>query len=122
MKKYQRYIVQRNSADHTGWRPLRSFYLRVEQRDGEWVAASKATEIRAGHADAQHYCGLIIDSVMIEDAPREENLVYVMPPHGYEVIAQHWLPDNYVPPSDDVMEETERRIKEDLIRRGFGHG
>lgn len=114
MKKYQRYIVQEIQANEDGERALRSFYFRVEKRDGKWVAASKPVEIRDGHSDLFHETGLLADSVMIQDAPRQEGLAPIELPDGYRLLAQHWLPDNYVPESDEVMEERERRASEDM--------
>lgn len=108
MKKYQRYIVCKKMSDHPHTSDLREFYVRVEQRDGEWVAASDAMEIPTDGDPVQHFV-LLTDIGQIGEAPREDGLVPVTPPDGYTVLAQHWLPDNFVPPSFEVREEERRR-------------
>lgn len=108
--KYQRIIMVGTQPDNRG--TLKQFYAPVEQRDGRWMQCGSLVPERGDQMD--------IAMALQEYAPGDEDLcgpladIVALP--GYRVEARLWLPDNYVPESEEVREEGLRRAAEHLRR------
>jgi len=112
--KYQRYVVyQRKTKDLS---EFRCFRTQVVQSGESWLPTGDPIEETARFAPAD---------MLLDIGEYEENkddvgpLSEITPPDGWAVAARLWLPDNYVPESQEVSEEHERRSIERLRKMGL---
>lgn len=115
MKKYQGYIVHKQTREHPKECEFRKFYVQVEQRDGNWVACGKPIDI----THLSHHFDMGMTAYAIDKYGEEEGMIDAIPPEGFTVIARYWLPDNYVPESLEVVREREERATQHLRERGI---
>jgi hypothetical protein len=108
--KYQQIIMaQRVGPQDT---EFRQFYVPVEDRDGRWLPCGKMREEHVSPGAmltgvSEYECGGNDTCGPLEDIPAIE---------GWKVVARLWLPDDYVPPSAEVLEEGLRRAREYLAK------
>ena len=115
MKKYQGYIVHKQTREHPKEGEFREFYVQVEQRDGKWVACGKPIDI----THLTHHFDMGMNAYAIDKYGEEEGMIEAIPPEGFTVIARFWLPDNYVPESLEVIREGDERARQHLRERGI---
>jgi hypothetical protein len=112
--KYQEIIVGRQpAADEYNFR---RFAMPVSVQDGRWLPSGPMREethrftkmammlSAAEYDEATSDCGSLAD---IDAADR------------WEVFARLWLPDDYVPESDEVMRHSEREAIKHALERGL---
>jgi|GEM_PF-4305136 len=106
--KYQQIIMAKRIGPEDT--EFRQFYVPVEERDGKWMPCGAMREEHVSQAsmfgsvdEYEHgggeSCGALAD---------------LAAPDGWFVASRLWLPDNYVPPSAEVLEEGERRARKHL--------
>lgn len=111
--KYQQYIIGKCITEEPPNWDLRVFYVQVEERDGKRVVCGEPIEIKDRYDDP----GVEVIEYEGWDKPAEW-LAYIVPPSGWQLLAQFPLPDNYVPESNEVREESRRRAVEHLRKLG----
>ena len=106
MKYHQIIMFRRVSRQFS---EFRQFYVPVEERDGTWVTCGPMREETDRVTQGSIFCGLAEyeGSEMEPAGPLED----IAAPHGWQVVARMWLPDDYVPPSAEVLEEGYRRAR-----------
>ena len=112
--KYQEIIMgRRPAADEYNFR---RFAVPVSMQDGRWLPAGpmreethRFTKMAMMLADAE-YDEAASDCGPLSDIPA---------PERWEVLARLWLPDDYVPASDEVMQHSEREAIKHLLERGL---
>lgn len=113
MKKYQEYIIGKCiTQDPPSW-DFRVFYVQVEERDGRRVVCGEPIEL-TGRCEEP---GLTVDEYEEWEQPAEL-LADIIPPEGWQLMAQFPLPDNYVPESMEVRGESRQRAIEHLRKLG----
>lgn len=115
--KYQHVVMSRRVDPDRS--ELRQFYFPVEFRDGKWVPCGNLIPEPTAD-DPVHLMGAVSD---YEAGAGDDcgPLSDIVPPPGWTVDARLWHPDDYVPPSREVVDEdTERarRILRDLDAGG----
>jgi hypothetical protein len=112
--KYQAITIGRRPAIDEY--QFRRFVVPVSMKDGVWLPNGPMREEThrfpkgvlmlgaAEYDEATSDCGPLSD---------------IYAPEGWEVIARLWLPDNYVPASDEVMQHGEREAIQTLLERGL---
>lgn len=111
MKYHQIIMFRRVSRQFS---EFRQFYVPVEERDGTWVTCGPMREETDRYtqgsifAEVCAYEGSGIDPA----GPLED----IATSDGWQVVARMWLPDDYVPPSAEVLEEGYRRARAYLRR------
>lgn len=91
---------------------LRQFYVPVEDRDGRWLSCGEMTEEHVPQMDIFVTATEYLDADESECGPLSDIPAAV----GYAVEARLWLPDNYVPESQEVREEALRRAADHYRR------
>lgn len=106
MKYHQIIMVRRVSRQFS---EFRQFYVPVEERDGTWVTCGPMREETDRVTQGSIVVGLSAyeGSEMEPAGPLED----IAAPDGWRVVARMWLPDDYVPPSAEVLEEGYRRAR-----------
>jgi hypothetical protein len=109
--KYQHVVMSRRISPEQS--ELRQFYFPVEFRDGKWVPCGPLTPEPTADSPAD-LMGAVSDYE--EGAGADcSPLADITPPEGWSVDARLWHPDDYVPPSREVVEEDMKRARE-LLR------
>jgi hypothetical protein len=106
--KYQQIIMVRRIGPQDS--EFRQFYVPVEDRDGRWMPCG---ELRQEHVSQQSMLGSVGEYEHgggdtcgpLDDIPHID---------GWSPVSRLWLPDDYVPPSAEVLEEGERRARKYL--------
>lgn len=112
--KYQEIIMgQQPDADTFLYR---RFAVPVSMQGGRWLPAGpmreethRFTKMAMMLADAEYDevtsdCGLLSD---------------IEPPDGWKVLARLWLPDDYVPQSDEVTQHARREAVKQMLDLGI---
>lgn len=112
--KYQQIIMgQRPSESEYHFR---RFAAPVAMQDGRWMPAGPMRE--ETHRFSKGI--LMLAAAEYESAPGDCGPLSDIPaPDGWEVLARLWLPDNYVPQSDEVAQHSEREAIKHLLERGL---
>jgi hypothetical protein len=105
--KYHQVIMARRVSPDTS--EFRQFYVPVEERDGTWVTCGPMREETDRLTQGSIFVGL--SAYEGSGAEPAGPLDGIDAPPGWSVVARMWLPDNYVPPSDEVREEGYRRAE-----------
>jgi len=100
--KYQQYVVAKRRPD--GSHNFRRFRTRVVQHGDSWLPDGDPIEETAPPADMMLDVGEYEESV--DDVGP---LTEITPPDGWTVVARLWLPDDYVPESQEVRDEHRNR-------------
>ena len=106
--KYQLAVFgKRVSPDLTRFQQV---YFPVDQRDGAWVPCGPLRPDPGvlDEGDMFMNAAAYLDGTGRDCGPLED----ITPPEGWTVEARLWLPDDYVPPSQEVLEEGESRARE----------
>jgi hypothetical protein len=112
MKKYQEYIIGRCITEQPPEWEFKVFYVQVEERDGKRVVCGTPIDITALSDDA---AVSVIEHEGCDTDP--STLADITPPEGWQLMAQHPLPDGYVPESAEVREEHQRRSIEEFYNK-----
>jgi len=111
MKYHQIIMAKRVAPDATDFR---QFYVPVEERDGTWVPCGPMREETDRYTQGSIFAGVCAyEGSGIDPAGPLDG---VPAPDGWRVVARMWLPDDYVPPSAEVLEEGYRRARAYLRR------
>lgn len=112
--KYQEIIMgQRPSPDEYHFR---RFAVPVSMQDGRWLPAGPMREETHRYPKGM----LMLAAADYESAPTDCGPLSDIPaPDGWEVIARLWLPDNYVPESDEVLDHGDREALRYMAERGL---
>jgi hypothetical protein len=105
--KYQQIIMARRVSPDDG--EFRQFYVPVEERDGTWVPCGPMREETHRVTHAAMFGS--IDEYEHGGGETCGPLSGIEAPPGWFVASRLWLPENYVPPSDEVREEGYRRAE-----------
>lgn len=109
--KYQQYIIGKCITEEPPNWDLRVFYVQVEERDGKRVVCGKPIEQPYYADDAGTF---IIELEGCDQCPT--TLADIVPPDGWQLMAQCPLEDNYVPESEEVREEQRKQARAFLKR------
>lgn len=110
--KYQQYVVARRCQD--GSHDLRRFRTKVIQSGEAWLPDGAPIEEHPTPAD------MLLDIGEYEDSAGDFGpLTEITPPDGWTVVARLWLPDNYVPESQEVADEHRKRAIAKLRSMGL---
>ena len=112
--KYQQYIIGKCITEEPPNWDLRVFYVQVEERDGKRVVCGTPIEQPYHAPDA----GVFIYAIEGSDQC-PTTLADIVPPEGWQLMAQCPLEDNYVPASEEVR-EAERKEAREFLRRMEG--
>jgi hypothetical protein len=113
--KYQHVVMSRRISPERS--ELRQFYFPVEFRDGKWMpcgplipepTADDPIDLMGAVSDYEEGAGA--DCGPLSD---------ITPLEGWTVDARLWHPDDYVPPSREVVDEDDSRARKHLRELGF---
>ena len=102
--KYQQIIMGRQPGPDSF--EYRQFYVPVALQDGRWMPCGDMRE--ETHRFSQGTI-MICSSEYDPDTNDCGPLSDIDAPPEWEVMARLWLNDDYVPPSDEVLDEIDRR-------------
>jgi hypothetical protein len=115
--KYQQILQMRLRDDDSGY-DYRQLAAPISQQEGKWLPCGKVIdetprlsqgEIAMGVAEYEA-CDDDGDCGELHDYPADD---------GWHVAARFWLPDDYVPESQEVIEERDRRVADRMHQWGF---
>jgi hypothetical protein len=105
--KYQTYTIVRDPEPPRD-AEYRIFSVPVHQVDGRWVPAGEPTE--ETHLWPAFDVAFEVDSDRIHGSHDNPGPLDDIPaPPGWTVVRRAWLPDDYVVPTPDEVEEEERK-------------
>lgn len=112
--KYQEIIMgRRPAADEYNFR---RFAVPVSMQDGRWLPAGPMREETHRHSKmAMALAAAEYDESTSDCGPLSD----IEAQAGWEVIARLWLPDDYVPASDEVRSHSRREALKHLAERGL---
>ncbi len=112
--RYQEYIIGRELAPDNY--DLRQFSVPVHQVDGKWVPAGEPFE--ETHLSDRFDMMLSIYEFQVYTDNTCGKLDDMPCPEGWKVMAREWLPDDYVPPSPEEIEQRRKDAIEHLKKMG----
>lgn len=116
MKKYQHCVFSKRISDDPPNTAFIACYYPVEIRDGKRVVCGEGIGLPyEDESQSMSYA----DEFRIH-GPTEEMAEGIVPPDGWEIAAQFPLPDGFVPESQEVAEELQKRARDYLRSRGIG--
>lgn len=112
--KYQEIIMGRKPDADTFL--YRRFAVPVSMQDGRWLPAGpmreetiRFTKMAMMLADAEY------DEAASDCGPLSD----IAAPEGWEVLARLWLPDDYVPQSDEVTQHARKEAVKKMVDLGI---
>jgi hypothetical protein len=112
--RFQEYIIGKEFA--RGDYDLRKFSVPVHRVDGKWVPAGEPFE--ETHLTDRLDMMISIDEFQIHTDNTEGKLDDMPCPAGWKVMTREWLPDDYVPPSLEEIEQRRKDAIEHLKKMG----
>lgn len=112
--KYQEIVMARSNGPRA--EQYRQFYVPVAQQDGRWLPCGDMREETHRYSQATMGIGITeCDPDTNDCGPLSD----IPAPDGWTVVSRLWLNDDYVPPSDEVLEETDRRAVQQMKDLGL---
>lgn len=116
--RYQGFITERKDPSLQLKAEYRAYYVPVQQREGGWFPAGQA------QIDPIYDQVAMLTNTLSYQICRQSDdcgpLDDIVSPDGHTVVARYWLEDDYVPPTQEQMEERWRQASEFLRSQGIG--